>query len=160
MADKMATCLWFDGGGEEAARFYTELFPDGELGHIMRSPSDWPGGKAGDAVLVSFRMMGQAFSALNGGSGEVHSNAVSFQVFTEDQAETDRYWDALTSNGGKEMMCSWCQDRWGVRWQITPRALLAGMSDPDPAVAARVQQAMFTMRKIDIAAIEAARAGD
>ena len=158
---KMTTCLWFDHGqAREAAEFYASVFPDTYVGPALDSPADNPSTKRGDEITVEFTMLGQSFVGLNGGSRFSPNEAVSFQVFTDTQEETDRYWDAIVGNGGAESMCSWCKDRWGFSWQIVPRALMAGMSDPDPAAAKRVMEAMMTMRKIDIAKIEAARAGE
>jgi len=161
MADKIriATCLWFDKNAEEAARFYAATFPDSRVIAVRKSPSDYPNGKAGDVLTVEFTVLGQRFLGLNGGPNFTFDEAVSFQVFTDTQEETDRYWNAIVSNGGQESMCSWCKDKFGLSWQIVPRALMDGMNDPDPAVAKRVMEAMMTMRKIDIAAIEAARRG-
>lgn len=161
---RITACLWFDtalqGGAEPAARFYTDLFPDSSLDAVHRSPADYPGGKKGDVLMVAFTLMGVACTGLNGGGQARHTEAFSFQIATETQEETDRYWDALTADGGAGIACSWCKDRWGLRWQIVPRTLSEGMSDPDPEVRARVFTAMQTMVKIDIAAIEAARRGD
>jgi predicted 3-demethylubiquinone-9 3-methyltransferase (glyoxalase superfamily) len=156
---RLATCLWFDGRAEEAARFYAATFPDSAVDAIFRAPGDYPAGKQGDVLTVEFTVLGQAFLGLNGGPHFTFDEAVSFQVFTDTQEETDRYWAALTADGGSPGQCSWCKDRFGVSWQIVPRQLNAGMSDPDPAAAKRVFDAMMTMTKIDIAAIEAARAG-
>ena len=156
---KVVACLWYDGCAEEAARFYVDSFDDSRITDIHRAHTDWPAGKAGDVLTVSFTIAGSAFLALNGGAGPAFTDAVSFQLITQDQAQTDRYWAAITRDGGSEIACSWCRDRWGVRWQIVPRALMEGMADPDPAAAARVMQAMMGMVKIDIAAIEAARRG-
>jgi predicted 3-demethylubiquinone-9 3-methyltransferase (glyoxalase superfamily) len=152
-------CLWYDGTALEAATFYASVFPDSEVGAVMRAPGDFPSGKQGDVLTVQFSVLGTACLGLNGGPGVEHSMAFSFQVATDDQAETDRYWQAIVGGGGQESECGWCRDRWGVHWQITPRALTEGLLDPDPAVAKRVFNAMMTMRKIDIAAIEAARRG-
>ena len=161
MADKIriATCVWFDKNAEEAARFYAATFPDSRVIAVRKSPSDYPNGKAGDVLTVEFTVLGQRFLGLNGGPNFTFDEAVSFQVFTDTQEETDRYWNAIVSNGGQESMCSWCKDKFGLSWQIVPRALMDGMNDPDPAVAKRVMEAMMTMRKIDIAKIEAARRG-
>lgn len=159
MSDKLAICLWLDGTAEEAARFYCNLFPDSEIGSIERSPGDYPGGKAGDVLTVTFTLLGQDVMGLNGGANTEFTDAVSFQVFTEDQEETDRYWDALTASGGAEMACSWCKDRFGVRWQVIPRVLMQGLGHDDAAVRARVFEAMQQMVKIDHSAIEAAIAG-
>lgn len=156
---RIATCLWFDGQAEEAARFYAATFPDSAVTAVFRAPGDYPAGKQGDALTVEFTVLGREFVGLNGGPHFKFDEAVSFQVFTDTQEETDRYWAALTANGGSESQCSWCKDRFGLSWQIVPRQLSAGMADPDPAAAKRVFDAMMTMTKIDIAAIEAARAG-
>ena len=161
MPDKMTTCLWFDHGqARAAAEFYASVFPDSHVDARHAAAADYPDGKAGDELTVEFTLLGQSFVGLNGGSQFKPNEAVSFQVFTDTQQETDRYWNAIVGNGGAESMCSWCRDRWGFSWQIVPRALIAGMADPDRAAARRVMEAMMTMRKIDIAAIEAARAGE
>ena len=154
----IATFLWFDGEAEAAARFYAATFPDSRVDRIVRSPLDLPGGTEGQVLIVEFTLLGRAFVAMNGGAGHPFTDAVSIMVETGDQAETDRYWDAIVGNGGKPVACGWCQDRWGLSWQITPRALLAAIADPDQAAARRAMEAMMTMVKIDIAAIEAARA--
>ena len=158
---KITTCLWFDKGqAREAAEFYASVFPDSHVGKPYEAASDYPGGKEGDELTVEFTLLGQSFVGLNGGPEFKPNEAVSFQVFTEDQEETDRYWNAIVGNGGQESECSWCKDRWGFSWQIVPRALMRGMEDPDPAVRKRVFEAMMTMRKIDIAKIEAAVRGE
>lgn len=151
-------CLWHDDTAEEAATFYAATFPATTVGSIQRAPSDYPAGKAGDALVVEMTLLGLPTILLNGGPGHPHSDAFSIQVHTDDQAETDRMWNAITA-GGSESMCGWCKDKWGLNWQITPRALTRGMADPDPAARKRVFEAMMTMRRIDIAAIEAARKG-
>ena len=159
MADKLITVLWFDGDAEEAARFYADTFPDSAVGTIFRAPSDFPGGKQGDALTVEFTVCGRTFSGLNGGDLFKPNESVSFMVVTEDQAETDRYWDAITGNGGQESACGWCKDRWGVSWPITPRTLLQSQAAGGEE-ARRAFEAMMTMHKIDVAAIDAARKGD
>ena len=159
--DKLTTCLWFDkGAAREAAEFYAATFPDSRVGAAMASPNDNPSMKAGEELLVEFTVLGRAFVGLNGGPNFTPNEAVSFMVVTEDQAETDRYWDAIVGNGGRESDCGWCKDRWGFSWQITPRALLEANADPDRAAAKRAMDAMMTMQRIDIAKIEAARRGD
>lgn len=158
MATRLITTLWFDHGqARQAAEFYTGLFPDSRMGRAMAAPADFPGGQAGAELTVEFTVLGQAFLGLNGGPVFKPNEAVSFMVETEDQAETDRYWDAIVGHGGQESDCGWCKDRWGFSWQITPRQLNEGMADPDPAVRQRVFAAMMTMRRIDVARIEAAR---
>lgn len=152
-------CLWYDHDAEAAARFYASVFPDSAVRAVHRAPGDYPGGKQGDALTVEFTVLGIPCLGLNGGPVFTHSEAFSFQVATRDQAETDRYWDAIVGNGGQESACGWCKDRWGLSWQITPIALTQAVAHPDPAVAKRAFDAMMTMRKIDIAAIEAAVRG-
>lgn len=156
---KNTICLWFERDAEDAARFYAATFPDSSVGAVHRAPGDYPSGKEGDVLTVEFTVMGISCVGLNGGPMFKHSEAFSFQVSTADQAETDRYWNAIIGNGGQESACGWCKDKWGLSWQITPRALLQAITDPDPAVAKRAFDAMMTMTKIDVAAIEAARRG-
>jgi predicted 3-demethylubiquinone-9 3-methyltransferase (glyoxalase superfamily) len=157
MANKIVTCLWFDHGkAREAAEFYASVFPDSHVGPRHAAPSDFPDGKQGDELTVEFTVLGQPFLGLNGGPTFKPNEAVSFQVFTEDQEETDRYWNAIVANGGQESECSWCKDRWGFSWQIVPRVLMAAINNPDRAAAKRAMEALMTMRKIDIARIEAA----
>lgn len=156
---KNTICIWYDGGAEEAARFYAATFPDSSVGAVFRAPTDYPSGKQGDVLTVTFTVMGIPCLGLNGGPGFPQSEAFSFQVSTNDQAETDRYWHAIIGNGGQESECGWCKDKWGVSWQITPVVLTRAIADPDPAVARRAFEAMMTMRKIDVAAIEAAIRG-
>ncbi len=156
---KNTICVWYDRDAEAAARFYAETFPDSSVGTVHRAPSDYPSGKQGDALTVEFTVMGIPCIGLNGGPMFKHSEAFSFQVATNDQAETDRYWNAIVGNGGAESQCGWCKDKWGVNWQITPVQLTQAVTNPDPAVAKRAFDAMMPMKKIDIAAIEAAVRG-
>lgn len=156
---KNTVCLWFDDNAEDAARFYADTFPDSSVDAIHRAPGDYPSGKEGDVLTVDFTVMGIPCLGLNGGPAFQHDEAFSFQVATSDQAETDRYWNAIVGNGGQESACGWCKDRWGISWQITPIALTRAITDPDRTVARRAFDAMMRMRKIDIAAIEAARDG-
>ena len=153
-------CLWFDGTAADAAAFYAATFPDSTVGRILLAPGDFPSGSEGDVLLVEFTVCGVPCIGLNGGAAFPQSEAFSFQLVTDDQAETDRLWNAIVGNGGAESACGWCKDRWGLSWQITPRALSDAMADPDPAAAKRVFDAMMTMGKIDVAAIERARRGD
>ena len=156
---KATVCLWFDKDAEAAAQFYAATFPDSSMGAVSCAPGDFPGGKKGDPLTVKFTVLGLACIGLNGGPIFPHTEAFSFQVATDSQAETDRYWDAILAAGGKASDCGWCKDKWGLSWQITPRVLTRGMADPDPAVRERVFAAMMTMQKIDHAAIEAAARG-
>ena len=156
---KNTICLWYDRDAEEAARFYARTFPDSAVGAVHRAPSDFPSGKKGDVLVVEFTVLGISCMGLNGGPGVKHNWAFSFQVATVDQAETDRYYSAILDNGGQESACGWCTDKWGISWQITPIALTEAIADTDPAVAQRAFEAMMTMKKIDIAAIETARRG-
>ena len=159
MTARNTICLWFDTGALEAARFYADTFPDSAVGAVQHAPSDFPGGQEGQVLTVEFTVLGLPCLGLNGGPIFPQTEAFSFQVATEDQAETDRFWHAIIDNGGQPSACGWCKDRWGLNWQITPRALTQAMADPDPAVRKRVFEAMMTMGKIDIATIEAARRG-
>lgn len=155
--NKATLCLWYDGTALDAAKFYAATFPDSAVGTIHRAPGNFPGGRAGEVLTVEFTVLGLPCFGLNGGPMFQHGEAFSIQVHTQTQEETDRYWHAIIDNGGQASACGWCKDRWGLSWQITPRALTDGMADPDPAVRERVFAAMMTMGKIDIAAIEAAR---
>ena len=156
---KNTICLWYNRDAEDAARFYAETNTDSSVGASHRAPGDFPSGKKADVLMVEFVVMGIPCIGLNGGPEFKHNEAFSFQVATADQAETDRYWNAIVESGGEESMCGWCKDKWGVSWQITPRALMQAITDPDPAAAKRAFDAMMPMKKIDIAAIEAARRG-
>ena len=158
MGNKIAPCLWFDHNAEEAANFYAATFPDSHVTAVHRAPTDYPDGKQGAVLTVEFTVCGMPFVGLNAGPHCHFTEAVSFQVYTEDQAETDLYWNAITSNGGSESQCSWCKDRFGLSWQIVPRRLMELLAEPGPA-AQRVFKAMMGMKKIDHAAIEAAAAG-
>jgi predicted 3-demethylubiquinone-9 3-methyltransferase (glyoxalase superfamily) len=155
---KNTICLWYDKDAEAAARFYAATFPDSTVGAVHHAPSDYPGGKEGDVLTVEFTVADVRCIGLNGGPVFQHNEALSFQIATEDQEETDRYWNAIVGNGGQESQCGWCKDKWGISWQITPRvltgALVAGGDE-----AKRAFDAMMGMKKIDIAAIEAARRG-
>lgn len=152
-------CLWYNGTAEEAARFYAQTFPNSAVKAVHTAPADFPDGKLGQVLTVEFTVLGVSCLGLNGGPAFKHSEAFSFQIVTADQAETDRYWSAIVDNGGIESQCGWCKDRWGLSWQITPRALLEATTSHDQAAAKRAFDAMMGMKKIDIAAIEAARRG-
>lgn len=156
---KNTICLWYDNNAEGAARFYAETFPDSSVGAVHRAPGDYPSGKEGDVLTVEFTVMGIPCIGLNGGPAFKHNEAFSFQVATEDQSETDRYWNAIVGNGGQESDCGWCKDKWGISWQITPVALTKAFTNSDRIAAKRAFDAMMTMKKIDIAAIEAAFRG-
>ena len=159
MVSKNTICLWYDGDALDAATFYAKTFPDSAVQAVHLAPGDYPAGRQGDVLTVEFTVMGIPCLGLNGGPAFPHSEAFSFQVATDDQAETDRYWHAIIDNGGQASACGWCKDKWGLSWQITPRALTAAVTHPNPATAKRAFDAMMGMTKIDIAAIEAAVAG-
>ena len=156
---KNTICLWYEGEAEAAARFYADTFPDSAVGAVHLAPGDYPDGKQGDALVVEFTVAGVACIGLNGGPAFKHNEAFSFQIATEDQAETDRYWNAIVGNGGQESACGWCKDKWGVSWQITPRVLTEALAAGGDQ-AKRAFEAMMTMRKIDVGVIEAARRGE
>lgn len=156
----ITTFLWCNHTAEEQAEFYTSLLPDSRILSVNRTPADTPSQKAGDVITVEMELAGQKFVLLNGGPMFTHSEAVSFMIPTKDQEETDRYWDLIVGNGGEESMCGWCKDKWGVSWQITPDPMMDLIwNNPDPAASQRAMEAMLTMKKIDIAAIEAAAKG-
>ena len=155
---KNTICLWYDKDAEAAARFYAATFPDSDVGAVHHAPSDYPGGKEGDALMVEFTVLGIPCLGLNGGPVFKHNEAFSFQIATEDQEETDRYWNAIVGNGGQESQCGWCKDKWGISWQITPRVLTDALA-ADGEEAKRAFDAMMEMKKIDVATIEAARRG-
>ena len=159
MVSKNTVCLWYDGTALEAAQFYAATFPNSAVRAVHRAPADYPSGRQGDVLTVEFTVAGIPCLGLNGGPAFPHCEAFSFQIATDDQAETDRLWHAIVDHGGQASACGWCKDRWGLSWQITPRALTAAITDPDPAAARRAFEAMLQMSKIDIAAIEAARRG-
>jgi predicted 3-demethylubiquinone-9 3-methyltransferase (glyoxalase superfamily) len=159
MTSKNTICLWYDGEALEAAQFYARTFPDSAVGAVVRAPGDYPAGKEGDVITVDFTVLGIPCLGLNGGPGIQHGMAFSFQVATDDQAETDRYWNAIVSNGGEANVCGWCKDKWGISWQITPRVLSQAIASSDRAAARRAFNAMMQMGKIDVAAIEAAVRG-
>lgn len=157
---KNTICLWFDTEAQEAAQFYASVFPDSRVDAVHTAPTDFPGGKAGDVLTVNFTVCGIPCLGLNGGDTFPQTEAFSFQIATDDQAETDRYWDAIVGNGGQESDCGWCKDRWGISWQITPRALTEALASPDQGARERAFAAMMTMQRIDVAAIERAAAGE
>ena len=160
MNNKNTICLWYNGDALEAATFYANTFPNSEVKAVHRAPGDYPSGKQGDELTVEFTVLGIPCVGLNGGPLFKHSEAFSFQVSTEDQEETDRLWHAIIDNGGQASACGWCKDKWGLSWQISPRVLVDAVTSKDPAVAKRAFEAMMNMTKIDIAAIEAAIAGN
>jgi len=160
MVSKNTICLWYDRAALDAAKFYAATFPDSSVDAIHHSPGDYPSGKQGDVLTVEFTVMGIPCIGLNGGPAFQHDEAFSFQVATDDQAETDRLWNAIIDNGGQASACGWCKDRWGVSWQITPRVLIAAVTNPDRKAAKRAFDAMMEMSKIDIATIEAALRGE
>ena len=157
--NRIAPCLWFDKNAEEAATFYAATFPDSRVGKVMRAPGDFPSGKQGDVLTVEFTVLGQAFVGLNGGPEFHFTEAVSFMVYTDDQEETDRYWNAIVSNGGSESVCGWCKDRFGLSWQVVPDGTDELFGDADPKRAERAMKAMFTMKKLDIAELRRAADG-
>lgn len=159
---KIAPCLWFDGEAEEAAQFYTSIFPDSHIDHVHKSTVEWPAGKAGDTILVDFTLRGQSYQALNGGPNEnaAFNESVSLSVTCEDQAEVDHYWDALTADGGEPIMCGWLKDRYGLRWQIVPQAMINMMRDEDNEKSKRAMEAMMQMVKLDIVKLQAAFDGE
>lgn len=159
MAPKNTICLWYERDALDAANFYAKTFPDSKVGNTMHAPGNYPDGKQGDILTVEFTVAGIPCVGLNGGPHFKQSEAFSFQIATDDQAETDRLWNAIVNNGGQESECGWCKDKWGVSWQITPRVLTDAVSGSDPAAAKRAFDAMMTMKKIDVAAIEAAVRG-
>ena len=159
MVAKNTICIWYDSDALGAAQFYARTFPDSSVGAVHHAPGDFPSGKEGQVLTVDFTVCGIPCLGLNGGPMIKHNEAFSFQIATDDQAETDRLWNAIVGNGGEESACGWCKDKWGLSWQITPRALTDAISGPDRAAAKRVFDAMMTMRKIDVAKIEAARRG-
>ncbi|HVJ01849.1 MAG TPA: VOC family protein [Sphingomonas sp.] len=158
--DKLTTCIWYNYTAEEAANFYVSLFPDSRITRVQRTPADTPSQKANEVIVIEFELLGQKFIGLNGGPQFQQSEAVSFVIHTDSQEETDKFWNAIVGNGGSESMCGWCKDKWGVNWQVTPKRLLELVfNNPDPAASKRAMEAMFQMRKIDIATIERAAAG-
>lgn len=159
MANPVTISLWYTSDPSEAAEFYAATFPDSSVDGVYRAPADFPSGKAGDVLTVEFTVLGIPCVAINGGPAFPQSEAFSFQIHTDTQEETDRYWKAIVGNGGQESMCGWCKDRWGINWQITPRVLTQAMVGPDPAAAQRAFTAMMGMKKLDVAALEAAVKG-
>ncbi|MBI6899410.1 VOC family protein [Pseudomonas putida] len=159
MTAKNSICLWYDNDAEDAANFYASTFPDSRVTAVHKAPADYPSGKTGDVITVEFTVLGIPCIGLNGGKAFSHSEAFSFQVATDSQEETDRYWDAIVANGGSESVCGWCKDRWGLSWQISPRVLTQAVASPDRALAKRAFEAMLQMGKIDIATIEKAIKG-
>ncbi|MBC3437316.1 VOC family protein [Pseudomonas sp. BW16M2] len=159
MTAKNTVCLWYDNDAEDAANFYASTFPDSQVTAVHKAPADYPSGKAGDVITVEFTVMGIPCIGLNGGKAFSHSEAFSFQVATDSQEETDRYWDAIVANGGSESVCGWCKDRWGLSWQISPQVLTQAVASPDRALAKRAFEAMLQMGRIDIATIEKAIKG-
>ena len=157
---RISPCLWYDGNAEEAASFYASIFPDSSVDAVHRSPTDYPAGKADDVLTVDFTVLGMKFLGLNGGPQFKFDEAVSFQVYTDTQEETDRYWNAIVDNGGEPSACGWCKDRFGLSWQITPRVLMDMITSTDRAAARRAMEAMMTMGKIDIAELERAFEGE
>jgi predicted 3-demethylubiquinone-9 3-methyltransferase (glyoxalase superfamily) len=159
MTNKNTICIWYEGGALDAAKFYAATFPDSKVGGVHHAPGDYPDGKEGNVLTVDFTVCGIPCVGLNGGPIFKQTEAFSFQISTEDQAETDRLWNAIVNNGGQESECGWCKDKWGVSWQITPRILIEAVTSHDKAAAKRAFDAMMTMKKIDIAKIEAALRG-
>ena len=159
MKPKNTICLWYNKDAQEAARFYAATFPDSKVTAVHKAPGDYPGGKEGDVLTVEFTVLGIPCLGLNGGPEFKHSEAFSFQIATDTQEETDRYWNAIVGNGGQESQCGWCKDKWGLSWQISPTVLIKAVTGPDPAAAKRAFDAMMEMKKIDIAKIEAAIRG-
>ncbi len=159
MTPKNTICIWYDRDALSAAQFYAATFPNSSVGAIAFAPGDYPDGKEGDVLTVEFTVAGIPCLGLNGGPTFTHTEAFSFQISTDDQEETDRLWNAIVNNGGEESQCGWCRDKWGLSWQITPKALGEALADPDPVASKRAFNAMMEMGKIDIAAIEAARRG-